>query len=238
MTGVQFFPQILQPGQVIGRLNADPGPAEAISIAQLFAAMTSAVTVIVTANSYTVLAGDQVVVFNKVVAAASTIQLPSVYLRKGQALDIFDFSGNSGPITITPFGTETINGVASWQIASGASVHLVPNTAIPGWMVSNPSPSGNKGTSLLDFGAFPGAPETLLVITGQTNIVAGSVVDAWLSPKDTADHLSDDHYMDGPQVFAGTIVPGVGFTIYGVTPIGYGTDRMAWGKWNVNWQWV
>jgi hypothetical protein len=72
------------------------------------------------------------------------------------------------------------------------------------------------GTGLLDFGAFPGASDTTLVITGQAGIVAGSLVEAWLLPASTADHTADEHWVETIKVMAGNIVAGTGFTIYGV----------------------
>lgn len=75
--------------------------------------------------------------------------------------------------------------------------------------------SGNTGTATLDFGAFPGASDTSIAVTGQTGIVAGSIVQAWLRPVDTADHLADEHLVETLRIEVGNIVAGTGFTIYG-----------------------
>lgn len=125
---------------------------------------------------------------------------------------------------------------------------------------------GAQGTATVDFGAFPGTTDTTTVITGQTSISSGSLVEAWLWPVDTSDHLADEHWLDGPFVFAGNVVAGVGFTIYARTrePPGdipdrqqeydnvtAGTSRlgtnqmptradanpMLWGQWTVAWVW-
>jgi hypothetical protein len=74
-----------------------------------------------------------------------------------------------------------------------------------------------KGTALLDFGAFPGGFDASIVITGQAAILAGSYVEAWIFPADTADHTADEHMLETLKVFATTIVAGTGFTIYGFT---------------------
>jgi len=72
------------------------------------------------------------------------------------------------------------------------------------------------GTVTLDFGAFPGASDAAVVVTGQAGIVSGSRVEAWLRIADTADHSADEHVVETIKVAAGTIVAGVGFTVQGV----------------------
>ena len=71
------------------------------------------------------------------------------------------------------------------------------------------------GTATLDFGAFPGASDASLAITGQASIASGSLVEAWLRPVATADHTADEHMLETLRVFAANIVAGTGFTIYG-----------------------
>ena len=51
------------------------------------------------------------------------------------------------------------------------------------------------GTATLDFGAFPGKTDTSLAITGQSGIVSGSFVEAWVRPQATGDHTADEHWM-------------------------------------------
>lgn len=75
---------------------------------------------------------------------------------------------------------------------------------------------GAQGTGSINFGAFPGASDATLVITGQTGIGAGSLVEAWILPAATADHSSDEHVVNPPRIVAGNIVGGTGFTIYGL----------------------
>ena len=73
---------------------------------------------------------------------------------------------------------------------------------------------GASGTTTVDFGAFPGKSDASVAVTGQAAIVAGSLVEAWIRPADTADHLHDEHLVETIRVVAGSIVAGTGFTIY------------------------
>jgi hypothetical protein len=74
---------------------------------------------------------------------------------------------------------------------------------------------GAQGTATLDFGVFPGTSDISVAVTGQAGILSGSLVEAWVLPADTADHTADEHMLETLKVFAGSIVAGVGFTIYG-----------------------
>lgn len=85
--------------------------------------------------------------------------------------------------------------------------------------VSNLLAGGNamgSGTTSLDFGAFPGKSDASVDVTGQTSIAAGAVISIWIHPATTADHSPDEHILETLSVFAGNIVAGTGFTIYGV----------------------
>jgi hypothetical protein len=124
---------------------------------------------------------------------------------------------------------------------------------------------GNTGTATVNFGGFPGSSDTSVLVTGQTGIAAGSLVEAWLVPVATSDHSADEHIADGPRILAGNIVPGTGFTVYAVawpsaespvtdgvrsqssSPSGqllqapneaYGRKTpMPYGQWSVAWCW-
>jgi hypothetical protein len=80
------------------------------------------------------------------------------------------------------------------------------------------APSGGGGGSAnfveaeVDFGS--GKSDTAVVITGQSAIVAGSKVNAWVVAKATTDHSADEHWLETISVMAGNIVAGTGFTIY------------------------
>ena len=75
---------------------------------------------------------------------------------------------------------------------------------------------GATGTAMLDFGAFPGASDASIAVTGQTGILTGSYVEAWIRPEATADHSADEHVLETIRVVAGNISAGVGFTIYAI----------------------
>jgi hypothetical protein len=88
-----------------------------------------------------------------------------------------------------------------------------------------------SGTAVLDFGSTP-VSDARVNVTGQASIVVGSLLEAWLMPVATADHTADEHIVEPLRVVAGNIVPGVGFTIYGIT----GNVGLV-GRWSVGWVW-
>lgn len=111
-----------------------------------------------------------------------------------------------------------------------------------------------KGTATIDFGAFPGKSDASVAVTGQTGIVAGSLVDAWIRPAATADHTADEHLVETLSIFAGNIIAGTGFTIYGLNnntlfeyPFGareglsrggqVGRGTRIYGQWTIAWVW-
>jgi hypothetical protein len=89
------------------------------------------------------------------------------------------------------------------------------------------------GTATLDFGAFPGASDATVAVTGQAAIVSGSLVEAWIRPVATADHSIDEHRVEEIQVVADTIVAATGFTIFGRT-----RNVRLYGVWQLAWAWV
>ncbi len=86
---------------------------------------------------------------------------------------------------------------------------------------------GATGSTTVDFGAFPGKTDATVAITGQTAILSGSLVAAWIMPKATADHSIDEHWVDPPVVYAGNVSAGTGFTIYAIVP-GYAVPPDAY----------
>ncbi len=70
-----------------------------------------------------------------------------------------------------------------------------------------------SGTSIVDFGSG-GASDASLVVTGQTAILAGSLVYCWIKPEATDDHSADEHMVETLKVFASDVVAGVGFTLH------------------------
>jgi hypothetical protein len=114
---------------------------------------------------------------------------------------------------------------------------------------------GAQGQATLDFGAFPGASDASVTVTGQGGIGSGSLVEAWIRPIATPDHSADEHMAETLQVFAHTIVAGTGFTISGFntsqlfeTPGGWhytgsvrageaGRGTRIYGQFTVAWAW-
>ena len=75
--------------------------------------------------------------------------------------------------------------------------------------------AGAQGTATLDFGAFPGASDASVAVTGQGAILGTALVEAWIFPAATADHSADEHMLETLKVFAHSIIAGTGFTISG-----------------------
>lgn len=120
--------------------------------------------------------------------------------------------------------------------------------------VSTGWPNAYANATLLDFGTFPGSSDASVVITGQTTIAETSLVEAWIYPRATGDHTADEHIINPPWVVAGSIVPGVGFTIFGraqseiemTDPFNFGggnagvatsNSPLVYGQWTVAWAW-
>jgi len=90
------------------------------------------------------------------------------------------------------------------------------------------------GTAVLDFGAFPGAGQASVAVTGQAAIATSNFCEAWVRIQDvSADHSQDEHQVEQLKITAGNLVAGVGFTIYGECLQG----GFCYGKFNVNWVW-
>lgn len=124
---------------------------------------------------------------------------------------------------------------------------------------------GNAGVTTIDFGAFPGGSDATVTVTGQTGIVAGSVLQAWIVAQPTADHTADEHRVETISVTCGNIVANTSFDIYAqntsqlcepVTEAGISKFRSAaatvygdagrsvggqgtriYGQWTVHWRW-
>lgn len=100
------------------------------------------------------------------------------------------------------------------------------------------------GIASLDFGAFPGKGDATVAVTGQTGIVAGSLVGAWIRPVATAEHTADEHLVEALKVIAGNIVAGTGFTIYGFEEgtmphtAQPSTAHLLYGNWTIAWAWT
>jgi hypothetical protein len=91
-----------------------------------------------------------------------------------------------------------------------------------------------SGTATLDFGSTP-TDSASVAVTGQTGIVSGSQVEAFFMRESSVDHNVDEHVEAAAlcPLACGSIVAGVGFTIY-ASPIA----MLGTGKFNVRWVWV
>jgi hypothetical protein len=91
-----------------------------------------------------------------------------------------------------------------------------------------------QGTSIINFGAAPGTTQVALAVTGQTSILSGSYVEAWMMADSTADHNAEEHKLMAAKIglVCGSVVAGTGFTITATSP-----DVRLTGQWSVRWVW-
>jgi hypothetical protein len=99
---------------------------------------------------------------------------------------------------------------------------------------------GAQGTVIVDFGM--GASSAEVLVTGQTGILAGSLVEAWIGYATqpnagtfatyVPNNLEDDHVVQDIRVRAGHITPGTGFEIEVVSG-----DHLLFGQFIINWVW-
>lgn len=92
------------------------------------------------------------------------------------------------------------------------------------------------GTAVLDFGAFPGSSDATTIVTGQTGLVSGSFVEAWITPIATADHSEDEHMVEDIDVFTSAMIVGTGFTVRAFSR-SKGNTRL-YGQFSFSWVWV
>jgi hypothetical protein len=165
-------------------------------------------------------------------AGGITLTLPSASANSGAFFLVVRIDTAAGAVTITGTGLSYALNVA------GDSVRVYSDGT--NWQVERSLDVGGRGTALVDFGAFPGTSDASVVVTGQAGIQAASVVKAWILPAATSDHSADEHLLETLEVFAGNIVAGTGFTIYGVNfnPPSQIDNPFIYGKWNVGWEWV
>ena len=95
--------------------------------------------------------------------------------------------------------------------------------------------ANGTGIAIIDFGAYPGAGEASVSVTGLSGIGATSKAEAWIMGDDTtADHSAPDHrYMNLlSSLTCSTPIPGVGFDIRAVS-----TERFS-GTFQVRYVWA
>lgn len=85
------------------------------------------------------------------------------------------------------------------------------------------------GSSEIDFGAHPGSTNVSLVVAAPA-ITSSMRVMATIAARATADHSIDEHVIEHLDVRGGSVVDGVGFTLYASTR----TQRIK-GRWSVDW---
>lgn len=88
------------------------------------------------------------------------------------------------------------------------------------------------GETTLNFGSVPGTNFVTTTITGQSTIVTGSFVEAFLMATGSIDHNGYEHMIVPIRLVCGNIVASTGFDITGVT------DWRLTGLFNVKWVWV
>ena len=94
------------------------------------------------------------------------------------------------------------------------------------------SSGGGAGTAVINFGSAPGTNVVTATVTGQTGIVAGSQVQAFMMAEPTATHNAYEHTIAPIRLICGNISAGAGFDIIA------STDLRLTGTFNVRWNWV
>lgn len=91
---------------------------------------------------------------------------------------------------------------------------------------------GNRGVAVIDFGA-EASHMASVVVTGQDAITAEDTATAWFVQEASEDQGADAHAMAAALISlsAGSVTPGVGFTITALCQSG------ATGRFNVRWHW-
>lgn len=155
---------------------------------------------------------------------------PAVFLEADQ--------GEQGDIG--PPGRAGADGAQGIQGPAGPAIFLL-DEAIDG-EPGPPGPAGRDGTSgssnvgsgEIDFGAFPGANEASVAITGQASIVAGSKITITPAAVATSDHtLNDNAYAAMLTALTpGTITAATGFIVYARS------EQKMQGKLPFNWSWA
>jgi len=106
---------------------------------------------------------------------------------------------------------------SGWYVTDGfggrQGIQGVPGTA--GTNGTNGTNGGNTGSAIINFGPAPGNNTAQVVVTGQAAILSTSAVQPFFMADTTTDHNAYDHMFAALVVdlTAGSIVPGVGFTV-------------------------
>lgn len=125
--------------------------------------------------------------------------------------------------------------VAPKQIVAGTNVTTVETDNTITINASGGGGGGSStttGSSVLDFANAPGTNLVMVEVTGQTEILATSLVKCYLIAEATATHTAYEHAIVPLTITAGNIVPSVGFTIYA------SSDLRLTGTFKVYWEWI
>lgn len=138
-------------------------------------------------------------------------------------------TGDTGPQGIQGIqGIQGATGPTGPQGAKGDQGDVGPTGA------TGPAATANQGLAVVDFGAFPGSNVAEYLVTGQTGITSTSKPTAMVCAAATSDHTLNDHVYAASliNVSCGSIVNGVGFTIY------MSSVHKMQGTFNVQWIWL
>lgn len=89
---------------------------------------------------------------------------------------------------------------------------------------------GAQGTTTVNFGSR--STDVTATVTGQTDLLSSSLVEAWIFPVSTETNTADNHWVDDLQIVAGNVQAGTGFTIYAKCRTGF-----AHGSFTIAWVW-
>lgn len=191
-----------------------------IRVEQIFEVLRRLLTKPQSLSATTTLTASNTTVTVDASGGSRTIYLPLAAQHASRVYTIK--KTDSGPYSVFVYrsGTDVIDGALNYVLLYQYDAVTVISDGTK-WLVLNGvdgSPAGTpvtSGTATLDFGAFPGASDATVTVTGQAGILAGSTVQCWLEPTATSDHTADEHLYETLAVRAGNIVAGTGFTIYG-----------------------
>jgi len=105
-------------------------------------------------------------------------------------------------------------------------------TTLAGYGITDAATAETRGTATIDFGAAPGT--NMIETAVSTPITAGARISVWFQGDASADHNAYEHQIIFPArigLTAGSIIAGVGFTIYASTEL-----RLT-GDVTCRWQW-